>query len=59
MIFELEVHSGVGDHAIRAVAHATLDDFVIDAEIHELEGDGFGSFGEQVQLDVVVFGRRA
>jgi hypothetical protein len=56
VVVELEMHARIRDHAVRAVTHAPLDHFVVDAEIHQPEGDGLGALGEQVQLDVVVFG---
>ena len=50
MIVDLEVHAGIGDHAITAVTHPALHDFMVDTEIHQPERDRLGLFGEQVQL---------
>ena len=59
MIVEFEVHAGISDHPIGAVAHAPFDHFVIDAEIHQSDRDRLGALREQMQLDVVVLGRGA
>ena len=59
VVVEFEMHARIGDHAIGAVTHPAFHDFMIYAEVHEPKGDGLGALGEQMQLNVVVFGRGA